>query len=60
MECSFCRKPQDDVAVFIVGPQVNICNECVMLCVEIIIKSCGELHDQNADLKNALHLAETL
>jgi len=30
--CSFCRKPQDQVAVLIAGPGVAVCNECVALC----------------------------
>lgn len=30
--CSFCGKPQSDVACLIEGPGVYICNECVALC----------------------------
>ena len=34
--CSFCGKRHDDVAKLIAGPDVNICDECVRLCVEIV------------------------
>ncbi len=32
IRCSFCGKPQEQVARMIAGPGVNICNECVELC----------------------------
>ena len=34
--CSFCGKPHDQVRRFVVGPDVGICNECILLCQEII------------------------
>jgi len=34
--CSFCGKSQSAVEKLIVGPGVNICNECVELCNEIL------------------------
>jgi len=34
--CSFCGKGHDEVKKLIAGPAVNICNECVALCDEII------------------------
>lgn len=36
MHCSFCGKHIDDVFYLIAGPDVYICNECVVLCVDII------------------------
>jgi ATP-dependent Clp protease ATP-binding subunit ClpX len=35
--CSFCGKGHDEVKKLIAGPAVNICNECVALCDEIIV-----------------------
>lgn len=35
--CSFCTKSQHEVRKIIAGPTVNICDECVLLCVEILI-----------------------
>jgi len=34
--CSFCLKPEDEVAKLVAGPGVYICNECVALCSQII------------------------
>lgn len=36
MYCSFCGKSQHDVPKLIAGPEVFICNECVVLCNDII------------------------
>jgi hypothetical protein len=36
LQCSFCRKSQDDVLRLIAGPTVFICDECVQVCVDII------------------------
>jgi ribosomal protein L37AE/L43A len=37
--CSFCGKRQDQVRKLIAGPGVWICNECVVMCVEILAES---------------------
>jgi ATP-dependent protease Clp ATPase subunit len=36
--CSFCSKRQDQVRKLIAGPTLNImiCDECIVLCKEII------------------------
>ncbi len=34
--CSFCGKRHDEVSKLIAGPDVNICDECVKLCNEIV------------------------
>lgn len=34
--CAFCGKTDAEVARLIAGPQSMICNECVMLCHEIL------------------------
>jgi len=36
MRCSFCHKRADEVVRMIAGPSVVICNECVVLCTEIL------------------------
>jgi hypothetical protein len=36
LACSFCGKAQNEVARLIAGPTVYICNECVMLCVQVL------------------------
>lgn len=34
--CSFCGKTQEEVHKLIAGPSVYICNECIVLCDEIL------------------------
>ncbi|QTM69432.1 ATP-dependent Clp protease ATP-binding subunit ClpX [Buchnera aphidicola (Hormaphis cornu)] len=34
--CSFCNKHQKEVLKLIAGPSVYICNECIILCYDII------------------------
>ena len=36
LHCSFCGKPQTDVAKLVAGPGVYICNHCIDLCNDII------------------------
>ncbi len=36
LHCSFCNKSQDQVRRLIAGPDVYICDECVLLCKDII------------------------
>ena len=34
--CNFCGKSQDEVERMIIGPGVNICNECIELCHSLL------------------------
>jgi hypothetical protein len=34
--CSFCGKTSKEVLKLIAGPNVNICNECIEICNEIL------------------------
>lgn len=36
LSCSFCNKEQDDVFKLVAGPSVYICDECILLCNDII------------------------
>ncbi len=36
--CSFCGKSQHEVKKLIAGPSVFVCDECTVLCVDIIVK----------------------
>jgi ATP-dependent Clp protease ATP-binding subunit ClpX len=36
--CSFCGKSQYELRKLIAGPTVHICNECVELCMDIIVE----------------------
>ena len=37
--CSFCGKAQTEVKTLVAGPGVFICDECVQLCLSIIVKN---------------------
>ncbi|MDO8680001.1 MAG: ClpX C4-type zinc finger protein [Acidobacteriota bacterium] len=37
LHCSFCNKTQNDVRKLIAGPAVYICDECIEVCVDIIL-----------------------
>jgi GNAT superfamily N-acetyltransferase len=36
LRCSFCNKSQRDVKKLIAGPNVQICDECVDICIDIL------------------------
>ena len=36
VRCSFCGKTQDQVRRLVAGPGAYICNECILLCQEIV------------------------
>lgn len=36
--CSFCGKSQNEVLKLIAGPTVFICDECVIMCMDIVGK----------------------
>ncbi|MDA1283864.1 MAG: ATP-dependent Clp protease ATP-binding subunit ClpX [Proteobacteria bacterium] len=38
ISCSFCGKIQEEVKKLIAGPNVYICNECVVLCKDILVE----------------------
>jgi ATP-dependent Clp protease ATP-binding subunit ClpX len=38
LQCSFCGKTQGQVVLLITGPGVNICDDCVGLCVDIVFE----------------------
>ena len=38
VNCSFCAKPSTAVAKVIAGPGVFICDECIRLCNDILLK----------------------
>lgn len=48
VKCSFCGKRQEQVHKLVAGPNVYICNECIMLCHEIIAEDMGEHHEFEA------------
>ncbi len=47
VRCSFCLKPEGEVAKVIAGPGSYICNECVDRCVEILTAAAPEPADDH-------------
>jgi hypothetical protein len=41
-KCSFCGKYHSEVAKLIAGPDCYICNECVLVCSDLLVKECGD------------------
>ena len=50
LQCSFCGKTSDMVEKIISGPNANICNECVLLCNEIVF---DDMDDVKASLSDS-------
>lgn len=47
LRCSFCHKKQRDVVKLVAGPGVQICNECVAICRDLVAE------DEKAHLAHA-------
>jgi ClpX C4-type zinc finger len=48
LTCSFCGKSRDEVGKLVSGPNnIFICDECVLLCLQITCKE-GGLHERAA------------
>ncbi|MBY0544718.1 MAG: ATP-dependent Clp protease ATP-binding subunit ClpX [Gammaproteobacteria bacterium] len=62
LTCSFCGKNQHDVKKLIAGPSVHICDECVVLCSDIIKEEMQQesLHVNSTDLPTPSHIFEIL
>jgi len=61
--CSFCGKTQDKVRRLVAGPNVFICNECILLCQEIIsddLPMMGESVDGPQQLPTPMEMKEVL
>ena len=66
--CSFCAKPNTEVAKLVAGPGVYICDECVALCQQVIdadtrppgvprLAPWQQAHDLDAVLENLPRIA---
>ena len=56
LRCSFCGKPRSMVSKLIMGPDVNICDECVRNCVDILgdfdpVRASHKKSDQSSEPK---------
>ncbi|WP_376717904.1 ClpX C4-type zinc finger protein [Ralstonia mannitolilytica] len=39
--CHFCGKSQEEVKALVAAPYANICNECVLVAVGVLLKDQG-------------------
>lgn len=48
LRCSFCGKKKQDVEKLIAGTNAHICNQCIDVCIEIVVmdalNNCGSLN----------------
>ena len=51
LQCSFCGKNRDNVDKLIAGPNVYICNECIILSYDIVV-SAGETNEDSLKLED--------
>jgi len=58
VKCSFCGKPQTQVAKVVAGPGVLICNECVALCNDIMIEELGAGWERSVPSPQEIDLIE--
>nr|WP_314631351.1 ATP-dependent protease ATP-binding subunit ClpX [uncultured Mogibacterium sp.] len=60
--CSFCGKTSSQVRRIIVGQDVNICNECIELCSELLKEDGlnGEMHETLTTLPTPKEIAREL
>ena len=49
LRCSFCGKSEQQANRMIQGPGVQICDECVRLCMSILDDGYNETHGGQAD-----------
>ena len=49
MHCSFCGRPRSEVRKLLMGPNVNICDDCIKTCMDIL----EEEETLNKPLKSA-------
>ena len=49
--CNFCGKSEGKVFRMVAGPAVYICNQCVLLCVDVLLQ---DIVKDNAVLRAAI------
>jgi hypothetical protein len=57
VKCSFCGKAQKQVRRLIAGPDVYICDECVVKCVDIIAEELTEPDYENEQVPGTHQIA---
>ncbi len=66
LKCSFCDRLQSQVGKLIAGEQVNICDECITLCNDLLVQESvapvdtvdGEVNSANSQVDRSLSLSQ--
>ena len=59
-KCSFCRLNRTQVTYLIMEKDVYICDRCIILCMDVLMKKCQEVAKENDDLHKIIYSLETL
>ena len=51
LHCDFCGKERSEVEKLIAGSNVNICNECVKLCEQILVDQDDKKKEKKQNLE---------
>lgn len=54
IHCSFCGKTQEEVLKIIAGPKVYICNQCIVLCNNVINSTTNKTTQNNKEKNHCL------
>ena len=61
IRCSFCGKTQNQVRRLVAGPNAYICNECILLCQEIVSDDVDSVNDRGEiEIKTPQEIKEVL
>ena len=55
LHCSFCRKSEDQVAKLVAGPDVYICDECVVIAARLMQERQSFLKRLWLAIRNVFH-----
>lgn len=58
--CSFCGKAEHEVASLFVGPAAYICNECIVLCTEVLAEGATLRATEGKLLVRVAHFVEKM
>ena len=58
LKCSFCDKTDGQIPLFIQQKDVSICNECVVVCVQILSLQLRNQGRELRELVDLIHLQE--
>lgn len=49
--CSFCGRSEEQVKMMITSPKADICEKCVLICMEILVNNLMEYREINFEIE---------